>query len=60
MVMLEVYRSMALVERKRLDGPPRGGAVAPRSIRDDDEFVTRADIEAIVGISFQSAVGYRP
>ena len=43
---------MALVERKRLDGPPRGGAVAPRSIRDEDEFITRADIEAIIGIGF--------
>ena len=40
---------MALVERKRIDGPPRGGAKREASIRDSDDYITRADIEAIIG-----------
>ena len=47
--LLEVYRSMALSERKRMDGPPRGGAVPLNDFRNAHEWVTRADIEAIIG-----------
>ena len=41
---------MALLERKRLDGPPRGGASKVHDFREDSEWVTREDIEAIIGM----------
>ena len=47
---MEVYRSMALLERKRIDGLPRGGAVKHHDVRTDPNLVTREDIEAIIGL----------
>ena len=41
---------MALLERKRIDGPPRGGAVKIGDTRVDPNLVTREDIEAIIGM----------
>ena len=50
MTFLEVYRFMARAERQRMDGPPRGGAKKVNDFREDQEWVTREDIEAIIGM----------